>query len=686
MRSIRNSVLIILLYACNWSFAQTEVDTILPTDNVMIPLPTVSLNFGFNHLMSDVKLSQEGPSPFRQFGYQLSITQRAARFLNVTLELYTGNVYGEEQRGQTNINFRTTLFSQHLNLEYNFYPLLKPDSRGRQLIQPYVGVGVGAIFFRSKGDLKNESGTAYQYWSDGLIYAESEGSIPQTEATALTRDFEYETDLRDANLDGLRKYPQTAFSLPLNAGIRFQISKNVGVNAAFAYALNFSDMLDNVSENGSGDRLGSAGNDNHLFGSIGLSVFLGTTKPSSKPKKPEVEVLAENKAGSENPETTSQSEESAKSLKESDEILSIDEIKKKTTSEVIKQASSPTLMSVKKAELEQSRLDGLNSVATDFASASATANEILTTAKEKSGKASNELRKSLSSVINAQTASLTEIKESSQNYINENEASQEASSDEKSVFVETIEATLEQLNTSKKGASKAKSNEDVVAIAQSLLEINQATAKTIQTERESQQLKTNTEKLSALEDKVSLYEFVKDSEDLSAEDESALDELKQKLTEEFEKLVVLGAITEAKQNTIRETLSTDSELASITDVEVSANNAENQRTQSTVLEQNVDSQSSETITGAANSKKESEIKSFSDSNNPESSNKKTPTIEEIENTPPKVSGGYHWADLNSNGWISPDEVLHFIDLLFEGEAVRTVEDIQNLIDYYFDQE
>ena len=48
--------------------------------------------------------------------------------------------------------------------------------------------------------------------------------------------------------------------------------------------------------------------------------------------------------------------------------------------------------------------------------------------------------------------------------------------------------------------------------------------------------------------------------------------------------------------------------------------------------------------------------------------------------------GFHWADLNENGWISPDEVLHFIDLLFEGEAVRTVEDIQNLIDYYFDQE
>ena len=78
---------------------------------------------------------------------------------------------------------------------------------------------------------------------------------------------------------------QLAFSLPLNAGIRFQISKNVGLNAAFAYSFNFSDMLDNVGADGVGDRQGAKGFDNHLFGSVGLSVFLGTTKPSAKPAR-----------------------------------------------------------------------------------------------------------------------------------------------------------------------------------------------------------------------------------------------------------------------------------------------------------------------------------------------------------------------------------------------------------------
>lgn len=277
------------------AFAQSKQDT-LAKDNRLIPLPTVSINFGINHMMGDVSLSNVGPSPFTQFGYQLTITQRTFKFLNTSLELFSGTIYGEQMVNQTNLNFRTSLFSQRLSFEYNFYPLLKPDAQGRQLIRPYVGVGFGALLFRSKGDLKDEHGTAYQFWSDGSINAEAEGTVDATEATPLTRDFVYETDLRDANLDGLRKYPQLAFTMPINAGIRFQVSKNVGLNASFAYCMNFTDMLDNVSTSGTGERQGKAGNDNHLFGSIGLTVFLGNTRPSAKPAKPSKEELAAAKA------------------------------------------------------------------------------------------------------------------------------------------------------------------------------------------------------------------------------------------------------------------------------------------------------------------------------------------------------------------------------------------------------
>lgn len=428
-----------LLGTTTLSSAQTS-DT-LAKSNKLIPLPTISVNVGINHGFTDVELA-DGPTPFRQLGYQLTITQRAAKFLNVSLELYSGSLYGEEQRGTTNINYRTSLFSQHLNVEYNFYPLLKPKPDGRQLIRPYVGFGIGAVFFRSKGDLQDKSGNTYNYWEDGNIYAEPEGTIDVSESTLLERDFEYETDLRDANLDGFRKYSQTAFTMPINAGIRFQVSKHVGLNASFAYVLNFTDMIDNVSSKSVGVRAGNSAFDNHLFGSIGLSIFLGNTRPSVKPIKSKPEVLADDSKTS-----------------SSDELI----------------------------ELE-----------------------------------------------------VEEVSESNEEDITKKDI-----------------ANSEEVKSSEPAIEKAEAN---------------------------------------------------DSSETTDETEPV----------------------------------------------------------TTTSEPTADQESSNEVT----------------------SNKETAAIDltNLANSSPKETAGFHWADLNGNGWISPDEVLHFIDLLFEGEAVRTVSDIQDLIDYYFDQE
>jgi len=252
------------------------------TDNRQVTLPEIGVNFGVVSLMSDVTLSSPGPNGFTQFGYQLTISQRVAKFLSLSLNLFTGTVYGEEMRNLTNLNYRTALFSQQINLEYNFYPLLKPDERGRQQLRPYIGFGAGAMLFRSKGDLRDANGETYNYWSDGTIRSLAEDNPNAEAAILLERDMVYESDLRDANLDGLRKYPQATFTLPFHAGIRIQLSKNFGVNAAFTYAMNFSDMLDNSGAQSVGDRTSSSGNDHHMFGSIGVNVFFGKVRPKAK--------------------------------------------------------------------------------------------------------------------------------------------------------------------------------------------------------------------------------------------------------------------------------------------------------------------------------------------------------------------------------------------------------------------
>lgn len=447
--------------------AQYEQDTVLAKDNSIVPLPTISVNVGFNYGFTDVSLSN-GPSPVRQLGYQLTISQRVAKFLDLGFELYSGTIYGEDQRDLVNINYRTSLVSPRVNIEYNFFPLLKPDRNGRQLVRPYIGFGLGALFFRSKGDLKDSNGNVYNYWSNGNIYAEAEGTVDVSEATQLTRDFEYETDLRDANLDGFRKYSQMAFTMPLQAGVRFQITKNFGVNAAFSYVFNFTDLIDNVNLESVGIRQGSSDFDNHLFGSIGISVFLGTTKPSSKPIPRFEKDVSDDQLPSDNPKTYS--------------------------------LETPT----------------------DF---------------------------------------------SSQNNLNDSDSESDES---------LMEPLSELQNSISDNTSTSKSNEPMT-------------------------------------------------------------------------IVNTPIIKENSSENVKETHTIDSD-------------------------QQVDHQSSQGDTDQA-------VDRIPDS--PTISNL---SLESLSESSPKETGDFHWADLNKNNWISPDEVLYFIDLLFEGDAEYDVVDVQNLIDYYFDQD
>ena len=890
---IRKYLLVVLAaLAFNSVNAQDQADTLLAKDNRMIPLPTVGINFGFNHLMSDVGLDGTGPSPFRQFGYQLTITQRAAKFLNVSLALYAGTVYGEETIDQTNLNFRTSLFSQHLNLEYNFYPLLKPDAKGRQLIRPYLGFGVGVLSFRSKGDLKAENGSAYQFWSNGLIYAEEEGSVDPSEATPLERDFDYETDLRDANLDGLRKYSQTSFSLPINAGIRFQISKNVGVNAGFSYFMNFTDMVDNVSESGTGARQGSSGYDNHLYGSIGLSVFLGNTKPSSKPVKAFEEILAtdepEKPAESEDP--NNQADENKTDLASISERLikastSIEEITEnsdnfltgkstelnqitnrdlqsnkdlrvaKKESIAILDSSIAALRTTEKGLTEatsdlnsayadftdkkvdtrpsttnkvrnavEAKIPAMESLKTQIEAAKTPAelksvlnvtsknlthtNEIFKSESSKMDQAILISRKAVveaqiqqfrsdgtdlalisnigsTSIINAELDKLFEegmlseveynqfksttkqVEETAlSSEVDNQPKTQEPTADDlasttdllktasetitqKTESVEKLLATYNQLLSSiaeqnidsKKGLENAKkqaielleasnatlneTNQSLNAVANNLNEVSlklsgaensftpvASTNKMKSTiEGVLPQLDANTTEIRSAKTAEDLNRILKSaiqaltntSEMLSAEkaliSQSALIARKEVANARMERLSSAPTSTDSE-----EVRSVANEFALLQEAKVlSKNEIENLPTvlidddpkqaeiTSTLTSDEPELADTQKPSGGDSSASDKVVSDIKEPSNTspvvtEKLESKARTVEEIENAPPKVTGGYHWADVDGNGWISPNEVLHFIDLLFEGESERSVVDIQNLIDYYFDQE
>lgn len=281
-------------------------------------LPTIDINFGINHLFGDVAI-ENGLSPYTQFGYQLKLSQCFAQAFQGSFTLHTGAFHADETRGTTGINYRTSFVSQQLSLEYNFFPLLKPKENGRQLIRPYVGAGVGMIAFRSKGDLKDANGNTYHYWSDGTVRNVPDGSVPPSESTILERDRIYETDLRSADVDGLGNYPQVAFSVPINAGLRFQFSDHLGMNVAFSYVFNFNDLIDNVSSASTGAREGNDRQDNHLFGSIGLSFYIGRSKKNEVARETPPTYVKEDKDGDlKESEPVSQTVEDTTELKQPD--------------------------------------------------------------------------------------------------------------------------------------------------------------------------------------------------------------------------------------------------------------------------------------------------------------------------------------------------------------------------------
>lgn len=865
----------ILFSVSGVTLAQSNPDT-LAKDNVQIPLPTIGVNFGITSLMGDVALENNGPSPFRQFGYQLTITQGATKFLNASFELYTGTVYGEEQRDSTNINFRTTLFSQHLNIEYNFYPLLKPNSNGFQMFRPYVGFGIGAVYFRSKGDLKDSANQDYYFWSDGSVRDQAEGTVDISETEQLERDFNYETDLRDANLDGLKKYSQVAFRMPLNAGLRVQLTKNFGINAAVSYALNFTDLIDNVNQNSVGNRAGNTGFDNNIFGSIGINVFLGRSKHSTKPKRfeeqlAESELLDEENSSDqttvEETSSTSTSEDASeivgKELAESTSKLATSagdvntqlektvvlasSIASRSKELNVKLESGKDLTKNEKAELKELANDQ-NQLRDQIKELYQTGTDItLIQASEQSDKPMSAAEKNLVALLDDLNSVVQSEKRSSENAITTNDGKtlansintetlsllsglQNVQNSMRQVEVEKrMEILLQEIQivaSSNKRGTKGKTYlkeefEKLKNLNQSLVnpidlstlqsKINAATVVTsddlradldehvgsmeTQIAENAKQAEANSERASVLANQLKADNKLskKEKEELVAigkkqnELKSDLDKLKNEGTAlaadqnqlsdnkeeelsaaeaelqsvleriasltnaseevkgnvklddakktanaiQLENTQLISGLDDAKSALSQVSLERRMEIL-LQEIRIVANRNDDKNTTTaskdvsgleeeltsirsqnalsnspidlsdvenalaaltdkvaiaeTTAEANSEVKSDQEMANSTQVAANSETKAETDINDVGPGTGQSRTKEEIEDTPPKISGEFLWADVNKNGWISPDEVLYFIDLLFEGEAERTVEDIQNLIDYYFDQE
>ncbi|MBN1187342.1 MAG: hypothetical protein JXB49_34005 [Bacteroidales bacterium] len=160
--------------------------------------------------------------------------------------LYCDRLSGDEksyEKLRQNLNFETTITDFGINLHYsfgNFY-------HGIKLFTPFISIGVENFQFSSKGDLAttiNGNEVVYNYWSDGTIRDIPEGSGI---GVVVPRDYEFETELRDADLYDLGKYPQYSFAVPVDFGIEYTLSDRVVLRLGTSLHYSFTDNVDNIS-------------------------------------------------------------------------------------------------------------------------------------------------------------------------------------------------------------------------------------------------------------------------------------------------------------------------------------------------------------------------------------------------------------------------------------------------------
>jgi len=290
-------ILIVFLFSANLLFSQnnsgsTSKSNTTPPDSSITPAdtsdsfdffytdeeenkflnykPIIGLGIGVISYYGDVRDVYYANPIVGLKAYNLSVSKGLRSFLDVEFRILKGQLTGNERTADRNLNFKTDFLSGGVSLSYNFEHLLRKkdlllDYKKQRKLIPYISIGIETFSYNSKADLKDDKGNTYHYWKDGTIRNISEGSDVEERSVILTRDYKYETDLREMDNDGLGKYDLQAFAIPLDASLELQIHERVQLRLGATYHYNLSDLVDDVSNAGTGIRAGNGKTDSYLY-------------------------------------------------------------------------------------------------------------------------------------------------------------------------------------------------------------------------------------------------------------------------------------------------------------------------------------------------------------------------------------------------------------------------------------
>jgi len=235
--------------------------------------PTIGLGVGVFSFYGDIYQKQFNLPSVSKIAYDLNVAQRISDNLQVNFYILFGKVSANERNANINrnLNFESELRAGGLNFEYNFGNFLLKN----RTVSPFITLGIESFEFLSKTDLYDRWGNQYHYWADGSIRTKAESAVDANDAALLQRDYRFETDIRQSNVDGFGKYAERSWAIPVGIGAVFKVNDYINFKLGTTMHFTFTDYIDGITKNSIGDRAGNSQMDRFMMTSMSLHYNFG---------------------------------------------------------------------------------------------------------------------------------------------------------------------------------------------------------------------------------------------------------------------------------------------------------------------------------------------------------------------------------------------------------------------------
>lgn len=266
-RSIIVSFIVILSGSGIYAGSPDEKHT--PPDEQRKSRYHIGLSAGETTYFGDLKNNNLKAPFYYRYGIQLNAERDVFTASRLCVNLFYGNILGDEKTESRALNFKTTMVSPQLGLSFNFLHWAN-QGKLREHFSCWLFAGAEAIFFTVTGDLKNNNGKTYYYWNDGTIRDLPQNYDNTSTAAIISRDNTFETSYRNLDIDNIGKPKQFALGIPLGLSAECRFKNGIAIRIGAVYHYTFSDYLDNITSKSIGVRKGKAGTDKFIYSSLGI--------------------------------------------------------------------------------------------------------------------------------------------------------------------------------------------------------------------------------------------------------------------------------------------------------------------------------------------------------------------------------------------------------------------------------